>query len=175
MKLLKYFLLLLIPLLILSCRTPRERAERLVKRANKIFPIDSLVSEKVTIDTLLTYDTTVVIEKDTLLVSIPVYIPGTKSTIQYNKDVVFENSKVKVSATTGNNGSIDLDILLKEHKIQVKGTIKYQKQFITHRKIITLPPVRRKDFFWWTGVIVIGGVVLTTIILSIRSIKQYLP
>lgn len=174
MKQLKYLLLLIVPLLILSCRTPKERAERLVKRANRIYPIDSLVSEKIKIDTLLAYDTTVIFKHDTATISIPVYVEGTKTPIKYNKKVIHDGSRARVTATTGSNGSIDLDILFKEQKMQVKGTVRYQKQIITHRKLITVH-VKVRGWIWWVGMITVIAIGVASIFLSIRIIKKDLP
>lgn len=173
----KLLALLVFPLLILSCGTPRERAERLVKKANKIFPIDSLVSEKIRIDTLIKYDTTVVVKDTTIKVEVPVYVnnpDGTKTFTSYDNKVIMDNTKVKVTATTDGKGNLKLNVLLKEHSIKVVGYVKYQKQIITNRRIITVTN-NVKGFFWWFGLsmtIAIGG---TLIFLSIRRIKQFLP
>lgn len=174
----KYLLIPVLLLAILSgCRTPKERAERLVKRANKIYPIDSLVSERIQIDTLIQYDTTVVVDSIRVTTTIPVYkdtvIKGAivKKPIKYNKSVIFDNEKARVTATTSSSGGIDLDILFKEQKIKVSGTVNYKKQIITHRKLITVH-VKVRGWIWWCGLVAIGLVGATAIILSIRMIKK---
>lgn len=170
----KLLLILLLPLLLIaSCGTRKERAERLVKRANRLYPIDSLVSEKIVIDTLLKYDTTIVVQHDSAKISLPVYDIKSNKPIIYKKSIILNNNRATISATTNSLGGIDLDILFKEQKIRVQGTIKYKKEIEIHRRVITIR-YYIKGFFWWTGLVTIGLIALYSGFKIYRLIKPKL-
>jgi hypothetical protein len=189
MKKLSYLLalILLTLLTVSSCRTPRERAERLVKRANRIYPIDSIVAHKVLIDTILYYDTVVVAKGDNIKFSLPVtkkdttYSKEDKETkkkpiikdklIEYKNTTIFENFKAKVTVSSNKNGNLDYNVIIKDQNIRVQGSIKYKKLVVTYRTLIT---VHEKTWFHYIGIGLSIFIALYIIITSIRTIKEKL-
>lgn len=161
-------------LIVSACRTREERARRLIEKADKLYPIKTLVDTLVRIDTLLKIDTVIIIKSDTVQITIP--IKNEKGeTIIYKNKTLKETEKYKVIGNTLYNGDLDLTVQIKEQKYSFTLWKSFKHEVIAKKELIRITKViKTKGFFWWTGLItcfILGGGIITFIILSIRRIK----
>lgn len=165
-------------LVIASCKTREERANRLIERANRLYPIKEMVSEKIVIDTVIKWDTVYVIKVDTVTVSIPVYDKDTKELIVYKNKVIFEDSRFKIIANSNlKTNNLDFKVERKEIKETISGEVRVRIDTLIKKELIRTAPtiVKVKGFFWWAGFVSVLLVTGAAIILSIRTIKRYKP
>lgn len=168
---------LLIPiillLLIASCKTKEQRANRLIERANKLYPIKDMVSTVIKIDTLIKIDTFIIIKKDTVQVTIPVVDKDGKAVIYKNK-LLKETSKYKIIGNTLSSGDLDLTVYIKEQKVNIELWTRFKKEIIVNKEVITKAPIYKKGFFYWFGILAVIGIVLILIKIIISSIRRKL-
>lgn len=165
----KHLLLILLLVLILaSCKTRQERAVKLFDKAVALHPdLLGTIGTRVVIDTLFLYKDTLFIPADTTVFAIKL-----DSLRKEGKILLFENDKLKVE-------------IERVKVVDDKGVVSYrEKGIVTNKeKLIyrdvevpvyitkTIPAriinkpyevikiVKQKDIFWWTGLIVLVGAV----------------
>lgn len=148
----KNILILLVSVLFLfSCKTQEQRARRLIERANKLYPIDSIITSTHVVDTVIKWDTVFVAPADTVIFKdTVVYFNG--KFIPYENKKVHDDEKATVYATLKENGSMTFYVHIKERKFYITGETHYKEIIVTKRFLTRMPPIHIKGFFYWSGI-----------------------
>lgn len=166
----RYIVIILI--LFSSCATKQERARKLLDKANKLYPITTMVDTTIKIDTLIKYDTTVVVRVDSIPFFVKVAVPVNGKFSPYREKEVFRNDNALVLASLDEAGTMSFIVKIKPIIKTIKGQISYQDKIKLKKELIRTPPViiKIRDTIWYIG---LGAILITIGFILYRGYKLY--
>lgn len=155
----KLIALIVIVLLFIGCATKQERARKLIEKANKLYPISTMIDTVIVIDTLIKWDTTIVVKVDSIPFKVVVEKPVNGKFKPYTNKEVFRNDKAVVRASMNEDGVMSFLVDVKPIYKYLEGEVRWRDSIRVEKELITTPAEEVRGFFWWLGLMVPLGMV----------------